>query len=342
MPENKPPENNKKITPDWLVRGILTKIGDTFDKLTGRGWKPSSSLATSELIEKLKALMDLEVKDLGEKGRYVPHNFKLKMQWDKFATDSNTTLQKLETELLTAAIDHINDNRYHTFAPVSIEVKPDYFTEGVQLLASFEKVIGEEEEVAVKVTVPEMNVNQLPVPEAKPQIFEEEFVAEFMIHGLPKSVKLHFKTGARLSVGRSAENDLTIEDASVSKIHASLVLNNENRLLVADTGSTNGTFINNERIAYGKAFPIENNARVAFGTIPVIFKHIPKPAAIPAETESIKNDSFFIDGFEFKTKSDVKVENPEPETLKPTSAATQAYGTEQLLSLDLEKNDNPK
>ena len=53
--------SKNKITPDWLVQGILTKIGDTFDRLTGRGWKPSSSLATSELIERLKKLVDSEV-----------------------------------------------------------------------------------------------------------------------------------------------------------------------------------------------------------------------------------------------------------------------------------------
>ena len=64
----------KSISPDWLVRGILTKIGETFDRLTGRNWKPTSSLATSELIDRLKKLLDAEVKDLKEKGKFVPHN----------------------------------------------------------------------------------------------------------------------------------------------------------------------------------------------------------------------------------------------------------------------------
>jgi hypothetical protein len=103
-------ENNsskKKTSLDWLMRGVLTKIGDTFDRLTGRRWTPSSSLATSELIEKLKKLLDLEAKDFGAKGKFVPHNIKLKMQWDKFSTDSESALQKLEYELKIAAIDHI-------------------------------------------------------------------------------------------------------------------------------------------------------------------------------------------------------------------------------------------
>ncbi len=51
--------------------------------------------------------------------------------------------EKLEIELLTAAIDHINDRRYHTYAPMQFEIKPDYFTEGVKLSASFDKFVDE-------------------------------------------------------------------------------------------------------------------------------------------------------------------------------------------------------
>src|SRR4029078_3526213 len=90
----------KNFTPDWFVQEALTKIGDMFDRLLGRGWKPSSSLATSELIERLKYLLDAEAREDSGHRRYVPHNIKLKMQWDKFATDSDESLKKLEAELL--------------------------------------------------------------------------------------------------------------------------------------------------------------------------------------------------------------------------------------------------
>src|SRR5215210_5905485 len=125
MPDN-PQTPKKSITPDWLVQGALTKIGDTLDRLTGRRWRPSSSLATSGLIERMKALLDSEATEDEEKRKFVPHNIKLKMQWDKFSTDSEDALRKLEYELLTAAVDHISDNRYYTHAPLNLEVKPDY------------------------------------------------------------------------------------------------------------------------------------------------------------------------------------------------------------------------
>lgn len=340
MPEIKQPVNKKTFSPDWLVRGILTKLGDTFDKLTGRGWKPSSSLATSELIEKLKAIMDLEVKDSGEKGKFVPHDFKLKMQWDKFSTDSDTTLTTLQNELLTAIVDHINDNRYHTFAPVVVEVKTDYFTEGVNIVASFDKFGTPEDEIAVKVTVPGLNVAELNLPEVISQTIEETFIANFQIKGIFKNVELHIQSGNRLSAGRSRENDLIIEDSSVSKIHASLVLNNQRVLLVADTGSTNGTYINNERIAYGKAFPIGNDGKIKFGDVEVYFQHIPKPVETQPESDFETQNSFIIDGFEFKNKSKAKIEIPKNENIAQTEVEPRKYETEQRIGFDFEKEEN--
>jgi len=341
MSEIKTKAKNNNFSPDWLVRGILTKIGDIFDRLTGRGWKPSSSLATSELIEKIKALMDLEVKDLGEKGRFVPHNFKLKMQWDKFYADSETTLTILQNELLTAAIDHINDNRYHTFEPFNIEVKPDYFTEGVQLLASFDKFGNEENEVALKVTVPGMKVDRLVEQEESQEINTEKYQVSFILNGIEKTINLQLKNGERLSVGRGKENDLTIDDSSVSKIHASLVLNKDNQLLVADTGSTNGTFINKERIAYGKAYTIKNNEKVTFGTIEVSFKNIVKPVLAKVEIQQEIPVSVNINGFEFKSRSDVKEDRANVE-IPQNNLETSTYGTEQRISFDFEDKENKK
>jgi pSer/pThr/pTyr-binding forkhead associated (FHA) protein len=274
------PEENKSIKKktslDWLLRGVLTKIGDTFDRLTGRRYTPSSSLATSELIEKLKKLLDLEVKDLGVKGKFVPHNIKLKMQWDKFSADADSALLKLENELKIAAIDHLNDNLYHTYAPLILEVTPDYFTQGVKLLVSFDKFDEEKPEVSVNVTVPQIKVGDyLPLlPEVKIEDEIETFIARFTINGKPKQIELTFKDKQRRSVGRTKENDLSIEDASVSKIHAALVTNSDKQLMVADIGSTNGTFINDKRIIYGQAFPIATKDCVKFGNIEVSFEYV--------------------------------------------------------------------
>jgi pSer/pThr/pTyr-binding forkhead associated (FHA) protein len=180
--------------------------------------------------------------------------------------------------LLTAAIDHINDKRYHTYAPIKLEIKPDYFTEGVKLLASFDKFADEDgREAMVNVSVPDLKNVILNLPDVVPiEPDKEIFIAEFKINDQPKRIELAFSERERLSVGRTKENNLVIDDQSISKIHAALVLNSDRQLMVADTGSTNGTFINGQRIAYGRAFPIKNGDKINFGTVLVTFEHIPK------------------------------------------------------------------
>lgn len=335
------PLKNKNFSPDWLVRGVLTKLGDTFDRLTGRGWKPSSSLATSELIERLIKLLDSEMRDVPGEGRFVPHNIKLKMQWDKFSTDSEDAIKKLEHELLAAAIDHINDRLYHTYAPLKLEIKPDYFTQGVKLLASFESFAEEDHEAELSVTVPEIKIaGALPdkVAEAAPE--QETYIAAFSAGPGHKRVTLVFTGNQQLSVGRAVENGLTIDDHSVSKIHASLVAGPESQLMVADTGSTNGTFINGERISYGKAYPVAEGNIVKFGLVDVVFEYVAKPATTPADEDDVHDaETIAIGEFEFRKKVDV---SEYPDTTPVADPAEEPGKAEEpVIPTEPEDPDNP-
>src|SRR3954447_12610748 len=91
--------SNRKFSPDWFMRGALTRLGDSLDRLTGRRWVPSSSLAASELIERIKKLLNAESIEVPGKGTVVPHHIQLKMQWNKFSEDVEGSLKDLEAEL---------------------------------------------------------------------------------------------------------------------------------------------------------------------------------------------------------------------------------------------------
>ena len=197
------------------------------------------------------------------------------MQWNKFSTDSDEGLNKLKNELLAAAVDHINDKRYFTHAPLSLEIKPDYFTPGVRLLVSFDKFEDDEREAEIHVSQDATLIDESVAPHKA----ERTFFSSFTINGVEKERTLNLTRGVRLSVGRTKENNLSIDDPSVSKIHASLTVNEDGKLIVADTGSTNGTFVAGERISYGKAVIVGDGGSVKFGAVEVVFKpvHIPKP-----------------------------------------------------------------
>lgn len=263
----------KKPSAEWFFRGLLVKLGDTFDRFTGRRWTPSSSLAASELITKLTSLLDDESIEVAGKGTVVPHNIKLKIQWDKFSTDSDGILKTLETELLTAAIDHINDKLYYTYAPVTLEVKPDYFVSGVKLLAGFEKFADEKESAELNVTIPNIRSGlNISGEIASPAKSVHVLVARFELIGAHKTSKIPIPASGRISIGRASQNDLMLEDPSISKIHASISMKANLQLMVADTGSTNGTFVNGSRIPYGQPVLLDHDGKVSFGNVVVTFE----------------------------------------------------------------------
>ena len=337
MPDN-PQTPKTKITPDWLVQGALTRIGDTVDKLTGRGWRPSSSLATSGLIDRMKMLLEAEIKEDEEGRKYVPHNITLKMQWDKFSTDSEESLRKLENELLTAAVDFISDNRYYTHAPLKLEAKPDYFTEGVKLFVSYEKFDEARGERELNVTVPAAQVAHLIPPEAQLQQSEPgavatgDLIVKFALNQNPVEKRFNLKQGDRLSVGRTKENKIAIDHTSVSKLHASLLLNKDGKLVVADTGSTNGTYLNDERIAYGKAIEIFPGDRVKFGAIDVQLEFTQtegKSEEPPPTLPSAPTEAYRVGDFQFAKKTTHVVEPAvKPERREPEGPASSALISE--------------
>jgi pSer/pThr/pTyr-binding forkhead associated (FHA) protein len=310
MAEKRSPET-KKFSADWFMRGALARIGDSFDKLTGRDWSPSSSLTASELIERIKKLLDAEAVEVPGKGTVVPHEIRLKMQWDKFSDDADEALENLGHELLAAAIDHINDSLYYTYAPVTLEVKPDYFIEGVKLYVGFGKFGPEEEDVELNVTVAGLNIADAlrSQPVTSGPGWQETAVLRFTINGVDQEKRLDFSPGGRRSVGRAASSDLVLDNDSVSKMHASLSIADDGVLSVADTGSTNGTFINGQRIAYGKAVALVDGDVLKFGQVEVRFERQPRTetVAAPPVEDPPAGDVVEIDGFEFKqrTSSDI-------------------------------------
>ena len=322
MPEPQPIAK-KGFSIDWLVKGSLTKIGDIFDRLTGRGWKPSSTLATSELIERMKSMMDTEVRENGDMRKFVPHNIKLKMQWDKFSTDSTGALQKLENEFLIAAVDHINDRHYFTHAPLSIEIKPDYFTSGVKLYLSFDKLEGDDNDAELEVTLDNLKSSDL-IPESavSPEKHSGQLRLSFITNGKPVVRDIALQEGKRLSVGRTKENDVAIDDQSISKAHASLLLNKEGKLVVADTGSTNGTFVRGERIAYGKAVELGSGESLSFGLVKVDVSFVPNERSEIPPTETYKVGEFEFSSVSSAGHPDANAENiKSAEGPPPTMAA---------------------
>src|SRR6266498_160418 len=272
MTENAKPTEKKKreeALPERLLRRVLESMGDVVDRKFGRTVAPKGGLTTSQLIERMKKLIDERVRDEGRKGRIAPHHLKLKVEWGTHSEAPPEIIKDLEHEILAAAIDHINDHRYRTMAPMKVETEVDIFTTGISVdptFGEFEEELRQADEAKRAAT--------LEVPHRSPfeKIPDVNLIARVTVRDEVHEVPLALKPGGkRLSVGRVADNELTLNDASVSKIHAALTMNQQGTL-VADTGSTNGTYINGRRISYGEARQIEDGDVIGFGDVEVRFR----------------------------------------------------------------------
>ncbi|MGI8733203.1 MAG: FHA domain-containing protein [Pyrinomonadaceae bacterium] len=261
-------KRREEALPERLLRRVFESMGDVVDRKFGRTVEPKGGLTTSQLIDRMKRLIDERARDEGRKGRIAPHFLKLKVEWGTHSEAPPEILKELEHEVLAEAIDHINDHRYRTLAPITIETEVDIFTTGVSVdptFGEFEEELRKEDEAK--------RAEGIRIPHAAPPMPDIIVVARVTKRDGTTEVPLSFKPGGRrVNVGRVSDNDLSFNDNSVSKIHAALMMNQEGTLLVADTGSTNGTFINGRRISYGEARQIEDGDVVSFGDVEVRFR----------------------------------------------------------------------
>ena len=273
MTEEQKPNGKKKreeALPERLLRRVLESMGDVVDRKFGRTVAPKGGLTTSQLIDRMKKLIDERVRDEGRKGKIAPHHLKLKVEWGTHSDAPPEIIEDLEHEILAAAIDHINDHRYRTLATMKVETEVDIFTTGISVDPTFGEF---EEELREADEAKRAASQELPHRGSLEKIAPVELVARVTMGNEVNEIPLALVPGGkRLSVGRVSDNELSLNDASVSKIHAALMMNQQGTLLVADTGSTNGTFINGRRIAYGEARQIEDGDVVGFGDVEVRFR----------------------------------------------------------------------
>jgi FHA domain/Protein of unknown function (DUF3662) len=90
-----------------------------------------------------------------------------------------------------------------------------------------------------------------------------------MIKGVPAYGIYHVDGRAR--IGRSEENEVFLIDPSVSRTHAVVEVDGTEPI-VRDLGSTNGTFVNGERV---QARPLRHGDELTFGNTRMRFEAVP-------------------------------------------------------------------
>jgi hypothetical protein len=74
-----------------------------------------------------------------------------------------------------------------------------------------------------------------------------------------------------LSIGRSRESDIFLEDLAVSRLHASIVNLGNNSYALKDEGSANGTKVNGQLVNKFQTYPLQEGDRIQLGQTVLVF-----------------------------------------------------------------------
>ncbi len=74
-----------------------------------------------------------------------------------------------------------------------------------------------------------------------------------------------------ISIGRTENNDLAIDDTSVSRFHAYFTGSNATQWTLVDAGSRNGTWVGSHRLAAKTDHLLRDKCNIRFGDVRVVF-----------------------------------------------------------------------
>lgn len=103
-----------------------------------------------------------------------------------------------------------------------------------------------------------------------------------LFHGLPAGI-LDLENG-RYLLGRSSSCDIIVEDPSVSRMHAEIVIENTT-IIVVDQGSSNGTFVDETKVDRCQVTP---GQRLRVGNVSFLLN--PAPDEADLDEEEVKTE----------------------------------------------------
>ncbi len=74
-----------------------------------------------------------------------------------------------------------------------------------------------------------------------------------------------------LSIGRSRESDIFLEDLAVSRLHASIINLGNNNYALRDEGSANGTKVNGQTVNKYQPYPLQEGDKIQLGQTVLVF-----------------------------------------------------------------------
>jgi hypothetical protein len=224
-----------------FLRKMMEKLGASVDGFVGPG---STRLPLEEMIAALYQAVERNLaEDPHGISRIAPSRMTLALSYEIHVELKEAALEIMGQELTAAVESYIHDHRYGLQSMLTVEVLCDPF-----LRKPFEVRAHRES--------------------------DGEFKSAFWLESNEgRRVVIDFgppPRERRLTLGRTGDNDVVINDPTVSRFHASLMTNKQGEVIVSDLGSANGTFVNGQRI--GSSHALRTNDELTLGSVSFIFR----------------------------------------------------------------------
>lgn len=217
-----------------------------------------------ELARRLERALEAE-KRVGVLGVVAPNRYTVRMSEVDFAGMS--PVQGVERELAQLVSSLAHKRGYLLSSHVVVTITPD-----TQLPPQSVQVAAAISDRAVAADPPEpggvwQGTMVLPVQRVQQRARPVAAMVRRDGHGAERTYLLDRRL---ITIGRSLENNIVLEDARVSRHHAQLRLIGD-QFCVLDLGSTNGTFVNGRKIREQVIGPGDE---VSFGGIPLVYRRV--------------------------------------------------------------------
>lgn len=219
----------------------MDKVESFLRRLLGRlGGEIDRKLAPVGLLEDLISRLEDAIES-GARQNAAPNRFKVLLPYEEFSRLSQRYREALAEELRASALEFINDRRYATRGPVSVEIDCDLFSNSASVKADFEEDQSAGTQTRLIIRLKDCGGN--------------EHELELEAGQMPASI------------GRGSGCRVRISDPSVSRIHCSIALNERGELIITDLGSANGTFVNGKKIAPGQTQKLNSGDELRIGDV---------------------------------------------------------------------------
>ena len=211
-----------------LARRILERLGTSVDSKLSKTEQTLQVRVIGELASRLEDSVESNLQE-DERAirRIAPNHFKVLFTYEETSKLSPQYIESVGNELTAALFEYINNRRYVTRGPVMVEAVRDLFATGTEIRANFS---------SDPISQPLSGGSHEKTEGAKVVRLLSADGHTYQIQLMSNRPPAH--------VGRVAGSALRLDDPSVSRMHCSISVRVDGRVIVADLGSANGTFIN--------------------------------------------------------------------------------------------------